>query len=433
VTPAKFPPGFLWGSATSAHQVEGHCDRNQWWAWEQEGLRAEPPGGYVRDGSVSGIACDYYRRFEDDHRLAAELGHQSLRISIEWSRIEPERGRFDPAAMDHYKRVCDSMLRHGLAPTLTLHHFTNPLWAERQGGWENPEMAAWLARFAGYAARELSDRVKLWWTINEPMIAPALGYLVGLHPPCVRDRERARGVARNVLLAHRAGYEAVHEAARHPVEVGPVMATIHFEPLDPASPADRLAAESSDRFMNEYVSIGLSEGIIAPPIGDGERVAGLAGSCDAIGINYYMRVLCRGGGPDVVLAGERRPDEPHDLEDEMGWEIFPDGLRRVLERWSAHGKPLYVTESGMATLDDSARTRHLREHLAAVGRAIANGADVRGFFYWSLMDNFEWAEGYARHFGLVAVDRATLARRPRPTAFVYRDLIATNGAAQPAD
>jgi beta-glucosidase len=429
MTLSRFPPGFLWGSATSAHQVEGNCDRNHWWAWEQEGLRVQP-GGYVHDGSVSGVACDYYHRFDDDHRLAAELGHRSLRISIEWSRIEPERGRFDPAAMDHYKRVCDSMLRHGLVPTLTLHHFTNPLWAQREGGWENPEMASWLARFAGFAARELSGRVKLWWTINEPMIAPALGYLVGIHPPCVRDPERARLVARNVLLGHGAAYEAVHEAAGHPVEVGPVMATIHFEPLDPSSADDRRAAESSDRFMNEYFSVGLSEGIVAPPIGSGERVAGLEGSCDVIGINYYMRALCRGGGPDVLLAGARRPDEAHDLEDEMGWEIFPDGLRRVLERWSAHRKPLYVTENGMATLDDSARTRHLREHLAAVGRAIANGADVRGYFYWSLMDNFEWAEGYARHFGLVAVDRATLERHPRPTAFVYRDLIAANGAAQ---
>ena len=361
----EFPRGFLWGSATSAHQVEGNCDRNHWWAWEQEGLRAEP-GGYVRDGSVSAVACDYYHRFDDDHRLAAALGHHALRISIEWSRIEPERGRFDSAAMDHYKRVCDSMLRHGLVPTLTLHHFTNPQWAQREGGWENPEMASWLARFAEFAARELRDRVRLWWTINEPMIAPALGYLVGIHPPCVRDPERARTVARNLLRAHGAAYEAVHEAAADPVEVGPVMATIYYEPFDPASEADHLVAESSDRFMNEWFAVGLREGIIAPPIGDGEPVPGLRGSSDVIGINYYMRVLCRGDGPEVSLIGARRAAEPPDLEDEMGWEIFPDGLRRVLGRWSAHGKPLYVTENGMATLDDSARTRHLHAHLDAV-------------------------------------------------------------------
>ena len=433
VKPVEFPRDFLWGSATSAHQVEGNCDRNQWWAWEQEGLRAEPPAGYVHDGSVSGIACDYYHRFDDDHRLAAALGHQSLRISVEWSRIEPERGRFDPAAMDHYKRVCDSMLRHGLTPTLTLHHFTNPLWAQREGGWENPEMATWLARFAGFAARELGERVRLWWTINEPMIAPALGYLVGVHPPCVRDPDRARAVARHMLRAHGAAYQAVHEAVAHPVEVGPVMATIYYEPFDPASEADRLVTESSDRFMNEFFAAGLREGVLAPPIGRGEPVPGLRASCDVIGINYYMRVLCRGGDPEVVLHGARRAGEPHDLEDEMGWEIFPDGLRRVLTRWSAQGKPLYVTENGMATLDDPARTRHLQAHLDAVRQAIAEGADVRGYFYWSLMDNFEWAEGYARHFGLVAVDRATLERQPRPTAFVYRDLIAANAARQPAD
>ena len=129
----------------------------------------------MRDGSVSGIACDYYHRYDDDQRLAAELGHQALRISIEWSRIEPERGRFDEAELDHYRRVCDSMLQRGLIPTVTLHHFTNPIWAQREGGWENPEMASWLARFAAHAVRGLGGRVKLWWTINEPMIAPALG------------------------------------------------------------------------------------------------------------------------------------------------------------------------------------------------------------------------------------------------------------------
>jgi len=423
----KFPKGFLWGSATAAHQVEGNCTNNQWWAWEQEGLRVRPPKGFIRDGTVSGIACDYWSRFDDDHRLARELGQQALRISIEWSRIEPEPGRFDPAAMDHYKQMIDSMRAHGLEPTVTLHHFTNPVWAERQGGWESPEMPGWLARFAAHAVRELSDRVRLWWTINEPMIPTALGYVKGVHPPCVRDLARARIVARHMLRAHGLTYRAIHEAARRPIAAGPVFAMSYFEPLDPQSEADRNEAAASDFFMNEYFIRGLREGIIAPPVGDGEEVPGLRDSYDHVGINYYMRVLCRARAErDVVLGGSRRPSEPDRLVDEMGWEYFPEGLHRNLVRLQGLGKPIYVTENGVATLDDDARTRHLLAHLGEVARAIRDGADVRGYFYWSFMDNFEWAEGYCRHFGLVAVDRDTLARRPRPAAFVYRDLIAAN-------
>ena len=420
-----FPEGFLWGSATSAHQVEGNCDRNQWWQWEQGGLRARP-GGYVHDGSVSGIACDYYHRFDDDHRLAAELGNRSLRISIEWSRIEPEANLFDAGAIDHYKRVCDSMLRHGLQPTITLHHFTNPVWAQRLGGWENPQMADWLARFAARAVRELGERVRLWWTINEPTIAPILCYLFGVHPPCVRDLGRAVVVARNVLTAHAAMYRAIHEAATSTVQAGPVLQMPYFEPLDPEREADRLASQASDRLANEYFLRGLAEGVVIPPVGAGEVIPGLAASYDVVGLNYYMRMLCQGGADDVGLVGKRRPCEPDRFADEMGWEVYPEGMYLNLLRAAGLGKPLYVTENGMATLDDSARTAHLHAHLERLWRAIHDGADVRGYFYWSLMDNFEWAEGYSRHFGLVAIDRRTLVRTPRPTAAVYRDIAAAN-------
>jgi beta-glucosidase len=426
----RFPEGFLWGSATSAHQVEGGCDRNHWWEWEQAGLR-QRPGGNIRDGSTSAVACDYFHRYDDDHRLAAEIGQRSLRISLEWSRIEPEPGRFDPAAIDHYKRVCASMRRHGLEPAVTLHHFTNPIWAQRLGGWENPDMPGWLARYAAHATRELGDLVKLWWTINEPMIAPTLCYLFGMHPPCVSDMARAITVGRHVLLAHGEMYRAIHEAAPNGLAAGPVLQMPWFEPLDPASEADRTAASASDHLMNQYYLFGLAKGLVSAPFGDGEEVPGLARSYDVIGLNYYMRVLCREGDVGGAMIGSRRASEPDRFADEMGWEVYPEGLHRNLLRVAELGAPVYVTENGMATLDDSARTAHLLEHLEAVWRAIRDGADVRGYFYWSLMDNFEWAEGYTRHFGLIAVDRDTLARAPRPTAFVYKRIIATNALERP--
>ncbi len=436
----RFPAGFLFGAATAAHQVEGGCRGNQWWEWEQV-------AGHIRDGSTSEVACDHYRRFREDFALARELGQQAQRISIEWSRLEPEEGRFDEREADHYRAVLDSIRENGMEPMVTLHHFTNPLWVQRQGGWENPRIVDWLAGFAGRAVRAMGDRVRSWWTINEPTVAPALCYVMGMHPPCVRDFGRALPVARHVLLAHGAMYRAVKDAASHGAEAGPVLQMPLIEPLDPACEADRAAAAQQDFFFNQYFLDGLERGVVAPPIGEGEEVAGLAGSYDAIGLNYYARMLVPGGpvgqvsgladavaeasaagGEHGPLLGARRAGEPAEFVDQMGWEVHPPGLCKQLVRLAALGRPLYVTESGMATRDERARCRHLLAHLVQVHRAIEQGADVRGYMYWTLMDNFEWAEGYARTFGLIEVDRANdLARRPREAAYLYRDVARAGG------
>ncbi len=429
----RFPAGFLFGAATAAHQVEGGCTNNHWWEWEQQ-------PGHVRDGSTSEIACDHYRRFREDFALARELGMNAQRISIEWSRIEAEEGRFNAREIDHYREVCDTIRELGMEPTVTLHHFTNPIWAQRQGGWENPKMVDWLARFAAHATRELGDRVRIWFTINEPMVAPALCYVLGIHPPCVRDLARALTVAKHVLLAHGAMYRAIKDATRHATEVGPVLNMPYIEPLDPASEEDRTAAVQQDFLLNQYYLDGLLRGVVFPPVGDGAEVPGLARSYDLVGLNYYARMLVRAGGleqaqhvargvsdrdatGETPLHGMRRPDEPSELEDQMGWEVYPRGLHAQLVRLVPLGRPVYVTENGMATRDERARCRHLLVHLAQCHRAIRDGVDLRGFFYWTLMDNFEWAEGYTKTFGLVEIDREHgLARRPREAAYLYRDI-----------
>lgn len=418
----EFPAGFLWGAATSAHQVEGNCTNNNWWAWEQE-------GGHIRDDSVSGIACDHYRRFDEDFRLARELGHTAARFSIEWSRCEPEEGHFDEREIDHYRAVCDAVRRHGMAPTATLHHFTHPVWVARQGGWENPAIVDWLARFAERLGRALGDRVAIWWTINEPMVAPIVCYILGAHPPEVRDFARALVVARHTLVAHGAMYRALRGVLPAGVPAGVVVNMPYFEAFDPNDEMHRAEADSNDWFVNGWYLHGITTGEVAPPCGDGEVVAGLADSFDVLGVNYYNRVLVRPSGaelPEANLIGIRRPGEQPEFVDEMGWEVFSPGLGRHLRRLAALRKPLYVTENGHATLDEAARTRYLRVHLAEVHGAIAAGADVRGYFYWSLIDNFEWAEGYDRHFGLIAMEPGTLARRRRPAALFYRDVITRN-------
>jgi beta-glucosidase len=437
----RFPDGFLFGAATAAHQVEGGCLRNQWSAWEHE-------GGHIRDGSTADLACDHYNRFREDFALAKELGQNAQRISIEWSRLEPEEGRFDEREADHYRAVCDAIRSQGMVPTVTLHHFTNPLWVQQRGGWENEKIVDWLARFAEFATRALGERVELWWTINEPMVAPALCYVMGIHPPCVRDLSRALPVARHVLLAHGAMYHAVKNAAKHEVRVGPVLQMPYIEALDPVSAADREAAQQQDSLFNQYYLDGLLRGVVAPPVGGGEEVPGLARSYDVVGLNYYARMLVGGGaalghsaGGEAArsggaagethagpLLGRRRTSEPAEFHDQMGWEVHPRGLREQLLRLTPLGKPLYVTENGMATRDERARCRHLLVHLGEVHAAIRAGADVRGFFYWTLMDNFEWAEGYTKTFGLIEIDRERgLLRRPREAAHLYGEIARSGG------
>jgi beta-glucosidase len=309
-------------------------------------------------------------------------------------------------------------------------------------------MVDWLARFAAHATRELGDRVRFWFTINEPMVAPALCYVMGIHPPCVRDLGRALPVAKHVLLAHGAMYRAVKDAARHATDVGPVLQMPYIEALDPTSEADRAAAAQQDFLFNQYYLEGLLRGVVAPPVGDGAEVPGLKGSYDVVGLNYYARMLVRAGGleeaqhsaggardarggGEAPLHGARRPNEPSEFQDQMGWEVYPRGLHAQLMRLGRLRCPVYVTENGMATRDERARCRHLLVHLAQCHRALRDGLDLRGFFYWTLMDNFEWAEGYGKTFGLIEIDRERgLARRPREAAYLYRDLAAAGAVTE---
>ena len=413
----SFPQGFLWGCATSSHQVEGNCTNNDWWAWEQE-------GGHIRDGSVSGLACDHYNRFEEDFALARELCHNAHRISIEWSRIEPEEGRWDMAEVDHYRRVLESLHRHGLTPFVTLHHFTNPLWFRDRGGWLDPQAPELISRYAGFMARELGGMVPFWLTINEPMIVVAAGYVFGYFPPCLQDMGQAMVAARHLLLAHGRMYHAIHEATTHHPQVGIVMAMNYYQPKDPDSEGDRQATKMADDLMNEYFLAGIDRGVIPPPVGQGQEAPGLKGTSDLIGFNYYSRhVMSETSLATASLQGEPPPDAELCL---MGWEVYPEGFYRLLKRLQAYGQPIHVTENGISTFEDDQRSRYLLRHLREMHRAISEGVDVRGYLHWSLTDNFEWAEGYYQKFGIVAMDPDTRERKPRPSAYLFRDIAQAN-------
>jgi len=422
----RFPPGFLWGTATAAHQVEGGNENNQWWAWEQG-------TGRIWQDQRSGRACNWWECAEDDLAVAAEMGQNSHRLSIEWSRIEPREGEFDDRPLERYRRLLSRMHELGLEPMVTLHHFTHPQWLEAQGGWLNPETVGRFARFTERVAAALGDQIRLWCTVNEPTIFAAQGYLQGVWPPQQRSLSATVQVLRNLLAGHGAAYSILHQRVPG-AQVGMASAIRLFDPARPSFPPDRTLARLFDHVFNEVPILATIDGRLRFPLSlDGRRVEALANSCDFIGINYYTR--------ELVAFDLRRPGElfarrfyapgtercdPGGQHDDFG-EIYPEGLYRCLHAYGRLGKPIYVTENGWGDADDSRRPRALLTHIAQMWRAVAEGIPVLGYYHWSLLDNFEWAEGWHERFGLIEVDPVTQARRPRRSAAVYADIARTNG------
>ena len=406
----RFPPDFYWGTATSAHQVEGG-NRNDWWEWEQR-------PGKIWGGQKSGRACDQYHRYAQDFAQLQELGFNAHRFSLEWSRIEPEEGRFSEKELLHYRDVIGSCRSHGMEPFVTLHHFTNPLWVARRGGWENPSVVDRFARYVKQAANALADRVVFWITVNEPLVFATQGSLVGTWPPGRRSLAATLRVTENMLKAHAAAYlELKGTSPRAQVGVAK-----HLRPFDPARPGhrgDRWLARQLDRIFNWLFLDGMESGRVGWPVSGWLRFGGrilseLKGTQDFVGVNYYSRALVRLGTDLAAAAGQVPP--PGAEVNSLGWEVYPEGLLRVLRQVAVYGKPIYITENGICTEDDAQRVRFIREHLRQVGRAIGEGIPVRGYFYWSSHDNFEWAEGYRARFGLIGVDFATQERTVRDSA-----------------
>jgi beta-glucosidase len=440
-----FPKGFLWGAATSAYQVEGNCQNCDWWHWEYD----HP--GFIIDGTKSGLAADHYNRFEEDFALASRLGHNAYRFSIEWSRIEPEEGVWDYAEVDHYRRVLESLHKYGMTPLVTLFHWTNPWWIAKKGGWLNPEIVDYVTRYAAFVAGELGDLVPVWFTLNEPMVLSILMYGLGTIPPFKSGAETARPVALHELEAHTRMYQAVHEATKNNSIVGIVQNLECIEPANEQSADDRELARQLDLSSNEFVLAAVDTGVMGPPWGDGEEVPGLKGSWDAIGINYYSRSLVdaerklrpqedqvASSEGDLLTASEELMRRRRDIAKtaaEINSPYFspwsdtgyhPEGLYKEVMRVSKYGRPIYITENGIHTLDDKERNRHLVQHLRQAHRAIQDGADLRGYCYWSLLETWEWSLGHLGHMGMWALEPETLNRLPRPVAYLFRDIAKRN-------
>lgn len=418
------PRGFLWGTATAAHQIEGGLD-NDWTAWEAGSFPDGRP--HIKNEDRSTVSADSWNRFDEDLAAMKQLGATTYRFSVEWSRVQPRQGEWDDVSLLRYRRWCIALREAGITPLVTLHHFTLPKWAAERGGFEDPKLADDLASFTFRVAGALGDQVDWWVTLNEPNVYAVQGYLAGVFPPGKRnDTVTQTRVIANLLKAHAKMAAVLRETDVADADgdgfATRVLVAHHVRVFQPAttSPLDTAIAALTDDYANEAIPRALKTGRILLDVPGAitidEEVPGLAGSVDVLGLNYYTRDLVRAdlGSASLSQLTFRKGRATSDL----GWDLYPDGLFELLMRFSSYGWPLFVTENGLADAQGTRRLAFLTQHVTAIERAVQQGVDVRGYAHWSLMDNFEWAEGYEAKFGLFSVDPTSLARVP--TAAVPR-------------
>lgn len=401
----KFPEGFYWGSATASYQVEGgieNCD------WAQAAREGKVP--------ACGRACDFYNRFEADFDIAKSLGHNCHRISIEWARIEPEEGKFDAKEIEHYSAVLAALRVRRLKPFITLWHFTLPQWFADKGGFEHPDAPKIFARYCAYVAQKLGNDCRHFATMNEPTVFASNGWVRGTWPPfkewpgmgyALKNVPGHRGMAdsasfknvftyyrvlNNLARAHNAAYKAM-KAVEFGAEIGVVHQVLLFH--------------ANGNLLNTFLAWLMNWHWTHRFLGKVRH------SCDSIGVNYYLH--------------KRFGDTATYQKTDMGWDVYPEGITEALLMLKRYQKPLWVSEAGVADHDDDMRADYITRLVRATHEAIARGADARGFMYWSLLDNYEWAHGFDKRFGLVAIDYDTLARTIRPSAYVYKAIIEQNG------
>jgi beta-glucosidase len=377
---ASLPSSFLWGTATSAYQIEGDGRNTDWWRFEHaEGSPTVEP---------CGDACDSWRRYEEDLDIVQSLGLNAYRFSIEWARIEPQQGTFSQEALAHYRQIIEACHRRSIVAVVTLHHFTLPLWAADAGGFENPDIASWMATYARAVGEALGDHIDVACTVNEPNIVALMGYLLGHFPPAVTDWDRFSKVNRTMRACH----VAMRDALREGPGTFPIGFCLSMQEWEAVSGGEDLLTMMVSEMEDEYLSA-------------------LSGD-DFVGVQCYTKIQL---GPEglVPATGELT---------EMGYLFWPQCVEHTVRRAAlATDLPIVVTENGIGTNDDTQRIRYLEQALRGVKNVQDDGIDVRGYFQWSLLDNFEWALGYGPKFGIVSVDRTTFARSPKPSAAWYAD------------
>lgn len=400
----KFPKDFLWGAATSAYQVEGDNSNSDWWEWEITRPDVVP----------SGAACRHYRYFREDFGLAKSLGHNSHRFSLEWARIQPEPDKFSQDELNHYVQVIDSLRSLGIEPVVTLHHFTNPAWLSKMGGWENPKAIHYFLEYARKMVFAFSGKVKYWVTINEPMVYAYYSYLIGDWPPQKKSPVRAWKVIDNLVEAHIRAYRLIHSFYEKGKLSSPSVSiaqnTIAFVACK-KNLRNNLAVYLRNKVFNFWLIEKLSR----------------KKCLDFIGMNYYTRHLVDTQGWSFRELLGNTCTKNHDMlsKNSLGWEIYPQGLYALLLALKKYKLPVFILENGICCDDDQLRWAYIREHLKKVHEAMERGVKVIGYLYWSLLDNFEWDKGFAPRFGLCSVDYSDYKRAPRDSAQKLAHVTAT--------
>lgn len=391
----KLPSSFLYGAASSSHQVEGNNFHNDWWYEEQNGKLPE-----------SNLATDHFNKYSEDFVLAKQIGLNAMRVSIEWSRIEPEQGHFNLEAVEHYRKVLQEMKAQGLTRMVTLLHFTLPLWLYHQGGFGNNESVYAFSRYTKFIAEQLGTEIDLWNTINEPEVYTYMSSLKGIWPPFSKNPLRAFSVFSNLAKAHNSAYKEIKKVLPN-AQIGFAKNNVYNEAHKPNSWLDQTAVNLNNWFGNYWFLNKTKNNL------------------DFIGLNYYFYHSLT-----VSLKGieQKNLDGP---KSDMGWRTYPKGIFHLLTDLAhKYKKPIYITENGIANARDDMRQDFIREHLYWTSKAIEQGADVRGYFYWSLTDTYEWQDGYGPKFGLIEVNFETQERKVRPSADIFNQILANNNKKQ---
>ena len=399
----KFPEDFLWGAATSSYQVEGDNTNADWWAWEKTAGREN-----------SGKACRHYEFYAQDFDLAKGLNHNAHRLSIEWSRIEPEEGKFSQEELKHYIDVILALRARNIEPLVTLHHFTNPLWFAESGGWEKKRSVRYFLRYCDFLSKALAKHVHYWITINEPNVYISHGYILGVWPPQAKSYLKAKKVEGNFVRAHIQAYRLIHKIYKElniPVPlVSLAQNMMAFVPCR-NNLKDKLAAALRDKWYN----FGFLDKVMRHK------------AMDFVGVNYYSRQLAHLENWGIKnLAMDVCHEEHHPVKkNSLGWDIYPQGLYELLLKLKKYRLPVIITENGICTPDDSLRWEYIYSHLKNIHLAMEKGVIVKGYLYWSLMDNFEWDKGFSPRFGLIGMDYNTYQRTVRESAWKLAEVAKT--------
>lgn len=418
--PITLPKDLLFGSATAATQIEGGDVNSNWYHWSLKGR--------IANNESSIVAADHYNRYKEDTALMKEMNHEIYRLSIEWSRIEPQEGVWSEEGIKHYQDEIKGLLESGIQPLVTLHHFSHPQWFEEKGQWTNKKSVMYFMRFAKKIIEAIGDQVNEYCTINEPNVFVTDTYMDGKYPPGHTDDIISYFKAsKNMILAHLKTYKMIHQLRRKmgykDTRVGIALHIAYLE-VNGSNIVTKLSKKLMNYSFHKLFLNGMVEGRLTFPIGVGYP-EGKAVYCDFMGINYYSRHLIHSSKNPAMLFGEVKVEEnlPDDKRNDLGWEIYPEGLYKVLKaNYDQYKLPIYITENGIPDATDSKRAKFIYDHMVEMSKLIDEGVDIRRYYHWSLLDNMEWNEGYGPRFGLIEVNYETLERRIRKSGKFYAEI-----------